>query len=170
MNCREMNTKLADLLLDPHSATSESLRHLEECGDCRDELAELRSTMALMDNWGSLEPSPFFDAKLLARLRAEQNAPPAGFFARWTSWYQYGSKYRVQPLMAGALALVILVGGGTYADLTWIAPAPQESATLHDLQSLDSNSEVFQQLDSVDQATDQQNQDSGVPSSPSSND
>ena len=40
MNCREMNTKLADLLLDPHSATSESLRHLEECGDCRDELAE----------------------------------------------------------------------------------------------------------------------------------
>ncbi len=72
--------------------------------------------------------------------------------------------------MAGALALVILVGGGTYADLTWIAPAPQESATLHDLQSLDSNSEVFQQLDSVDQATDQQNQDSGVPSSPSSND
>ena len=165
MNCREMNTKLADLLLDSHTVTSESLRHLEECADCRRELAELRATMAFMDNWESQEPSPFFDAKLLARLRAEQSAPSLGLFARWKAWYQYGSKHRLQPLMAGALALVILVGGGTYADLTWIAPAPQESATLHDLQSLDNNFEVLQQLDSVDQGADQQNQDSGVPSS-----
>jgi hypothetical protein len=170
MNCREMKMKLADLLLDPNSATSEALRHLEECGECREELAELRSTMTLMDDWATPEPSPFFDAKLLARLRAEQDAPPAGVFARWKWWFQYGSKHRMRPLMAGALGLVILVGGGTYADVAWHSSAPPESATLHDLQSLDSNAEVFQQLDSVDQATDQQNQDSGTPASSPSND
>ena len=72
--------------------------------------------------------------------------------------------------MAGALAVAILVGGGTYADHVWLSPPPQESATLHDLQSLDSNAQVFQQLDSVDQTTGQQDQDSGSPADSPSND
>jgi len=168
MNCREMNTKLAGLLLDPDSATPELRRHLEECGGCREELAELRATMALLDDWSPLEPSPFFDAKLLARLRAEQTAAPAGFFARWKWWLQYGTRLRMQQVTAGALALVLVVGGGTFADIEWRAQVPQESATLHDLQSLDSNAQVYQQLDSVDQGAGQQDQDSGSqPGSPS---
>ena len=63
MNCGEMNSKLADLLLDPGSSTLESRRHLEECAGCREELAELRSTMAFMDEWGNSGAESFLRRK-----------------------------------------------------------------------------------------------------------
>ena len=73
----------------------------------------------------------------------------------------------MQPLMAAALAVILLAGGGTYADLSWqAAHQNRESATLQDLQSLDGNAQVFQQLDSVDQA----DQDPGTQSASPTND
>jgi anti-sigma factor RsiW len=158
MSCRKMNSHLADLLLDPQSVSAESHRHVETCDECRQELAELRQAMSLMDEWAAPEVTPFFDAKLLARLRAEQQAAPASFLERMRARFLFGSSLRMQPIMAGALAIVILAGGGTYADLELRATQPQESATVHDLQSLDGNAQVFQQLDSVDQTTDSQDQ------------
>jgi hypothetical protein len=172
MDCREMKktkSKLADLLLDPQSVSPEMRHHVDGCSECRRELEELRSTMALMDAWEVPEANPFFDAKLLARVRAERDAAPAGFFERLRDRFVYGSSLRMRPLMAGALALVVLVGGGTYANLAWQASRPHESAAVRDLQVLDGNAEVFQQLDSIDQSQDQQNQDSeGSPGSPAS--
>jgi hypothetical protein len=156
MNCREMkktNSKMADLLLDPPSVSAEARLHIEACADCAGELAELRSTMSMMDEWAAPGVNPFFDAKLLARLRSEQQAQPAGFVERWKARFLYGSRLRMQPLMAGALAVILLAGGGTYADLAWQASRqPQESAAVRDLQSLDENAQVFQQLDSIDQS------------------
>jgi len=169
MNCREVNSKLADLLLDAREAPVEARRHLDGCADCRVEWSELRATMNLMDEWAAPEVNPYFDAKLLARLRGEQQARPAGFLERLRARVMYGSSFRMQPLMAGALAVVFMVGGGTYFDLEVYNQRPQESATVRDLQSLDGNSQVFQHLDSVDQTVDQQNPASGdglgVPSS-----
>jgi anti-sigma factor RsiW len=156
MNCREVNSKLADLLLDSAEAHVNARRHLEGCAGCRKELAELRATMNLMDEWAVPEVNAFFDAKLLARLRAERQATPAGFWERLRARVQYGSSMRMQPLMAGALAIIFLAGGGTYFDLAVYNQRPQESATVRDLQSLDGNYQVFQQLDSVDQTVDQQ--------------
>jgi hypothetical protein len=171
MNCRRMNSRLADILLDPHSAPVELRDHLENCADCARVLAELRLTMGLLDDWAAPEVNPFFDAKLLARLRTEQQAPPSGFFERWKARFLYGSRLRIQPLMAGALAVIILAGGGTYADLAWRGSHQiEESATLRDLQSLDGNAQVFQQLDSVDQSTAQQDQDSAPTPSSSASD
>lgn len=165
MDCRKMNSKLADMLLDPHSVPAELQRHAEECPACARELTELRATMSLMDEWATPEANPFFDAKLLARLRTEQQTSPAGFLERLKARFLYGSRLRMQPLLAGALGLVVLVGGGTYADLAWqTAHRTQESAALRDLQSLDGNAQLFQQLDSVDQSAGQQDQDSGSPS------
>jgi len=160
------------MLLDPHSASAELRDHVEECPDCARELTELRATLALMDQWATPEANPFFDAKLLARLRTEQQAPPAGFLERLKARFLYGSSLRMQPLMAGALGLVVLVGGGTYADLAWqqMGHRTQQSAALRDLQSLDGNAQVFQQLDSVDQSTAQQDPDSGTPSASPAND
>jgi hypothetical protein len=168
MNCRKVNSQLADLFLDPESAPAELRRHVEGCPACSRELTELRSTMGLLDDWAVEEANPFFDAKLMARLRAEQQAEPVGLLERWKAWLVYGSSLRMRPLMAGALAVIILAGGGTYADLAWQANHhAEESAAVRDLQSLEGNAQVFQQLDSVDQSTDQQNQDSGS-ASPSS--
>ncbi len=165
MNCRKVNSKLADLLLDPQSVPAELRQHVEECSGCSRELAELRATMGLLDEWTVPGANPFFDAKLMARLRAEQQARPAGFLERWKAWLIYGSRLRMQPLMTGALGLVVLVGGGTYADLSWQANHhADESAAVQDLQSLEGNAQVFQQLDSIDQSAGQQDQDSGSPS------
>jgi len=169
MNCRKVNSKLADLLLDPQSVSAELRRHVEECVECGRELAELRATMGLLDDWAAPEPNPFFDAKLLSRLRSEEQARPVGLWERWKARLIYGSSLRMQPLMAGALGIVVLIGGGTYADLSWQSHhSADESAAVRDLQSLDGNAQVFQQLDSVDQSASQDDQDSG-PASPSSN-
>jgi hypothetical protein len=165
MNCREMNAKLADLLLDAREASAnahlEARGHLESCAACRGELAALRATINWMDEWAAPEVNPYFDAKLMARLRAEQQACPAGFWERLRARAMYGSSLRMQPLMVGAMAVVLIVGGGAYFDLEVYNQHPQESATVRDLQSLDGNSQVFQQLDSVDQTVDQQQPGSG---------
>ncbi len=163
MNCRKVNSRLADLLLDPQSIPAEMHRHVEECAGCRRELAELRTTMGLLDDWAVPEANPFFDAKLLSRLRSEEQAKPVGFLERWKARLIFGSSLRMQPLMAGALGLIVLVGGGTYADLSWQSyHHTEESAAVRDLQSLDGNAQVFQQLDSIDQSATQDDQDSGM--------
>jgi hypothetical protein len=64
----------------------------------------------------------------------------------------YGSNLQFRPIAAGALALLLLMGGGT---AVWVQfggqpPRPQESATVHDLQLLDGNAQVYQQLNSLD--------------------
>ena len=173
MGCRETKktkSKLVDLLLDPESVPAEVRHHVEECAECRKELRELQSTMVLMDEWAAPEVNQYFDARLLARVRAEHEARPAGFFERLRDRFVYGSSLRMQPLMAGALALVVLVGGGTYANLAWQASRPHQSAAVRDLQALDGNAQVFQQLDSIDQPGDQQDQDSGASSGSPAND
>jgi hypothetical protein len=166
MNCRKVNSLLADLLLDPQSVSAELRQHVEQCPGCGRDLAELRATMGLLDDWAVPEANPFFDTKLLSRLRAEENARPVGFWERWRARLIYGSSLRMQPLMAGALGLVVLIGGGTYADLSWQSYHTDESATVRDLQSLDGDAQVFQQLDSVDQSAAQDDQNTGT-SSPS---
>ena len=163
MNCQKVNSKLADLLLDPQSVPAELRQHVEECARCSHELAELRTTMGLLDDWSVPEVNPFFDAKLLSRLRTEEQGKSVGFVERWKAHFIYGSSLRMQPLMAGALALIVLVGGGTYADLSWQShQQSDESAAVRDLQSLDGNAQVFQQLDSIDQSAAPENQDSGT--------
>ena len=47
--CTEMETKLAELLLDPDSASAKVKTHVAECDSCRKELEELRATMGLLD-------------------------------------------------------------------------------------------------------------------------
>jgi hypothetical protein len=137
---------------------------VEECTGCSRDLAELRAAMGLLDDWAVPEANPFFDAKLLSRLRSEEQAKPVGLVERWKARLLYGSGLRMQPLMAGALGLVVLIGGGTYADLSWQAHHPEESAAVRDLQSLDGNAQVFQQLDSIDQSTAPDDQHSGTAS------
>jgi hypothetical protein len=75
----------------------------------------------------------------------------------------YGSNLHLRPVAAGALALLLMMGGGTAFWMQQSAPrpTPQESATVHDLQLLDGNAQVYQQLNSLDADLDD---DSGNPS------
>lgn len=154
MNCKATRTELADLLLDPEAASTAAREHVAACADCREELAALASTMHAMDAWEAPEPSPYFDTRLAARLREEQARPPAGVWERLTARFTYSSNLHLRPMLAGALALLLMVGGGTAVVLDHARPAvPQESATVHDLQLLDGNAQVYQQLSSLDADT-----------------
>jgi len=155
-NCKMVNEKLADLLLDPHAVPAKVQAHVAECGDCQAELARLEATMALLDTWEAPEPSPYFLTRLGAKMREEREAAPAGWLAgRWArlrAGLAYGPALRVRPLAAMALTFVLLLGGGAYLGITdWMQP-PQPSplaATVHDLQTLDSNAQVLDQMDAL---------------------
>src|SRR5271157_106318 len=80
--CAGMETKLADLLLEPEAAHAEVREHAAGCEACRRELDELRATMALMDDWTATEPNPYFMTRFEARLREEKQAKPANWLER----------------------------------------------------------------------------------------
>jgi hypothetical protein len=147
-----MDAKLANLLLDPGAAPAKVRTHVEGCDRCRAELAELRATMALLDRWEGPEPSPYFMSKLAARLSEEREAEPAGWLARLRARFVYGNRTRVRPLAAMALTLLLLLGGGTYLGITdWDQPPspPGQAAVVHELQTLDSNAQLLDQLETI---------------------
>lgn len=155
-SCGKNGEYVAELLLTRDSASDASLSvaraHVESCPVCMDELVELRSTMGVMDVWSAPDPTPYFDTRLMARLRSEQAAPPAGWLERVKARFLFGSNMNLRPVAAGVLALMLVAGGGTFAGITLHQKAvPAESATVHDLQNLDRNDQLFQQLDTLDQ-------------------
>jgi hypothetical protein len=156
-NCAGMETKLADVLLDPRPAPAKVQAHVAECEQCKAELDELKATMNLLDAWEAPEPSPYFLTRLGARVREEREAAPAGWFAgamaRLRARVAYGPGLHARPLAAMALTVMLLIGGGTYLGVTdWMQPAQQpagQAAVVHDLQNLDSNAQVLDQMEAL---------------------
>jgi len=142
-HCTGMESKLADMLLDPESVPAKVKAHVAECDGCRDELAELAATMSLLDTWEAPQPSPYFMTRLDARMREERQAEPAGWFARLRARFAYGPAMHVRPLAAMALAVMLLVGGGTYLGI---------AAVVHDLQTLDNNAQLLDQMEAMSTA------------------
>lgn len=160
MICRKMETEfkslLPDLLLDRERVPAAVRAHVNECPDCSKELKSLEATMLALDAWEGVEPSPFFDARMSARMREAREEKPAGFFERLRERLLFSTNVHLRPVAAGALALMLLIGGGTYAGFQTLHPGPAvvASATVKDLQSLDENAQVFQQMNSLDQGDD----------------
>jgi len=155
-NCSGMESKLADMLLDPDAAPAKVKMHIAGCEGCRAELAELRATMALMDTWKGPEPSPYFLTKLDARMREERATAPASWPESWLARLRarlaYGPSMHVRPLAAMALAVVLLLGGGTYLGVTDGGQPPASAgqpAVVHDLQTLDNNAQLLDQLEAM---------------------
>jgi len=94
-----------DLVEAISDADSDKLTHLASCDRCRDQLADLRATRAIVSEIEVPEPSPFFWDHLSARVRdavaAEAAAPD-----RW--WQHLWSWPRVLA-PASALVAVILI-------------------------------------------------------------
>ncbi len=155
-NCAGMESKLAEMLLDPGAAPAKVQKHVADCENCRKQLADLRATMALMDTWKTPEPSPYFLSRLDARMREERASAPAGWpeswIARLRARFAYGPSMRVRPLAAMALTVVLFLGGGAYLGITdWDQPvsAPGQAAVVHDLQTLDNNAQLLDQLEAM---------------------
>jgi hypothetical protein len=159
--CAAMESKLADLLFDSPSVPAAVKLHVESCEGCRAELAALRQTMSTLDAWPAPEPNPYFMTRFEARLREEKAAPTIGWFERFKTRWMLGPQLHTRPVAAMALTVAVLVGGGAYLNSYWEQPAPkvpQTAAVVQDLQRLDSNSQLLDQLEAMDQpAPDQAN-------------
>ncbi len=151
MTCPEIKNDLAEAVFESRPLSDKARKHIGECAACATELAEMETTWKLLDEWQAPEPSAFFDAKLYARLRAEQTTAPASLFERAKAWLLYSSNLQMRQLAAGAMAAVLVIGGGTFALLDYQpVAASQTSATVRDLQSYDGNAQLFQQLNALD--------------------
>jgi hypothetical protein len=156
-NCTGMDSKLAGMLLDPNPAPAKVQTHVAECSACQGELDELKATIELLDAWQAPEPNPYFLTRLGARMREERQAAPAGWFAsriaRIRASIAYGPGLHARPLAAVTLAVMLLLGGGTYlgvSDIWMQAPqASPQANVVHDLQTLDENAQVLDQLQSL---------------------
>ena len=151
MNCKDCQSVFLDLLLDPGAPANSAARsHIESCAECRQEFKSLEATFALLDDWKAPEPSPYFDQKLAVRLREEQALAPAGWFERLKSRLLFNTGKQFRPALAGVLALALLVGGGTFANVSgFLRSTPPTSATVEDLQLIDKNEQALQTMDQL---------------------
>jgi hypothetical protein len=151
MNCRTIHDQLPDVALGLTPVPPEVEIHLGECRECGETLEALRSTMNLLDEWTAPEPSAFWDVRMQARLREEQQKASAG----WLQWFR-------RPALSMAAALCLVVGIGFYQAgrflhdgdnppaVTMIHVVPPTGTAVADLQYLDKNSDLLQNFDALD--------------------
>jgi anti-sigma factor RsiW len=119
--------------------------HLRACPACFNKLEEMRKTIALLDEWTAPEPSPYFDTRLLARLREEMAKPQPGWLQRFRA-----------PALALSFALLMMVVGG----VSWYGRTPEApplaqipaapGTAVGDLQALDKNHDLYADFDILD--------------------
>ena len=164
MDCKTFQDELPELVLTPGAtASTAAVAHLKVCPPCTEEYLSFQETFRTLDAWVTPEPTPYFDQKLAVRLREEQAAPRMGWLERLTTSVQLNTGRNFRPMVAGALALALIVGGGSVVGVNSFQQiqAPQTSATVQDLQILDRNDQALQQLDRLQQA----DGDGGAPAS-----
>ena len=148
MSCTQVREHLLDLEAGQAPAAVEA--HLRSCAACAAELAALRRTMALLDEWRVPEPSPYFGTRLRARLRAEA-AAPAGWWAMLR-----------RPVMALAATLIVAAavmihGGRSVHNLPQtVAVAAQPGTAVGDLESLDKNHDLLANIELLDEVSSEQ--------------
>ncbi len=155
-NCAECQERLPDLLLDPNSVPAPIKAHSETCTICSGELGGLLATYAALDEWTAPEPSAYFDTRLRARVREASTAPPEGLFERMRSFVLFSTGRHLRPALAGALALALIVSGGSFLEMHGLHMGGDNkmSATVNDLKLLDNNAQALQQMDLLDDASD----------------
>ena len=157
MKCEKLQGYLPDMIFDSTRVPAEAMQHVKECAACAGELKELQKTMQLLDDWKAPEPSPYFDTRLSVRLREARESEAPGWLEKLRFHFLFGSNLHLRPAVAAAFALLVIVSGGSYFGIvslnqTVAPPHPQAvSATVNDLELLDSNAQTLQQLASFDE-------------------
>jgi predicted anti-sigma-YlaC factor YlaD len=149
-NCNDIRERMPDVAAGFNAPTADESQHLATCAACAEQLKEMRATMALLDEWQTPEPSPYFDVRLQARLREEMAKPQAG----WLQWFR-------RPVLAAALTVLMGIGVGLFVTRnSWIGdegkPAVAElsdtgpGTAVSDLQALDKNNDLYADFDVLD--------------------
>ncbi len=153
MKCGNIREELMETVLSgPDLATAAVQEHLAVCPVCAQEVASLRQAMSLLDEWQAPEPSPYFSARLRARMREEHASQSAG----WLAWLR-------RPAVLTAAAALMAVGVGMLEGAHWKGErqqivvardtvTPVTASAVGDLQYLDSNADLFSDFDALDDA------------------
>jgi hypothetical protein len=163
VKCEKLQAYFPDIIFDPARVPAEAMQHVKECPGCAGELKELQATMQLLDGWKAPEPSPYFDTRMAVRLREARESEAPGWLERLRLHFLFGSNMHLRPAVAAVFALLVIVSGGSYIGVQSFNHAaaphhqPTVSATVNDLELLDSNAQTLQQLASFDET----NADSG---------
>lgn len=120
--------------------------HFQACESCAIEAKELSSLLKLLDEWQAPEPSPYFDTRLRARLRAEsEDSKPLWEVVRSLG---LGWRFALASLLAGFLIVFgFFSAGPTRPVSTTFASGPSAVA---DLQILDRDADLLSELNSLD--------------------
>ncbi len=152
VNCSEIRESMLEVAsgTKPSPAMAD---HLLACSVCATELAEFRQTMAMLDEWQVPEPSPYFDTRLMARVREQQTL--AATRKGWLGWMW-------KPVLGAAMATAMLAGVAVYRQST--TPPPQQAAikpvvsvpadrgtAVADLQALDESRQSYSDFEVLDE-------------------
>ena len=154
-NCKEIREAVLEAAIAEQPVRSDLREHMEGCAGCRQEWESMRDTMALLNTWEAPEPSPFFDTKLNARLRAEAEAAPLSWRGRIRAAL-FNLRERPlgwRPLTAAALAVAMAAGISIYqfsSQPITTASAENGACAVVDLQDLDNNQQLLNQLSILD--------------------
>src|SRR5689334_2934898 len=143
MNCNDVRENLIELLTDG-PADPQVTTHLSQCVTCTEELASMRKTMALLDEWEAPEPSPYFLTRMRAHVKEEREQAPA---TKWVAWLR-------RPVLAVSLATMIAAGGLAYrltvgTQVPGPDAGPQPGTAVADIDSLDKNHDLILDTDLV---------------------
>lgn len=154
MKCEKIREMMPDLASGLVKVTPEIKGHLDGCGACAGKLEELRRTMALLDEWRTPEPSPYFDVRLQARLREEMAKPQVG----WMGWFR-------RPVLATALTVLMAIGIGLFlgkgdgiyrsannvvASNDAASQVAEPGTAVGDLSALDKNHDLYSDFELLD--------------------
>jgi anti-sigma factor RsiW len=153
MKCKQVQEQFLGLA----SASPAIDEHIRGCAECAQKLAEFRQTMSLLDEWKSPEVSPYFDARLQARLREVEEPRTLGAWLRDAISPFTATGRRV----ALGIAMVLLLGVGValfepshpvqIANQTSEPPRVAKTGTaVSDLQALDKNADMFENFAMLD--------------------
>lgn len=142
MNCNEVRENLVVLLAEGRTDPAVAA-HVHQCSVCTEEMESFRRTLALLDEWESPEPSPYFLTRLRAHI-SEEKAKPAvtGVFA----WMR-------RPTMAISMAAVLVAGAILYRVAINEPPQQQPGPAVADIEALERNHEVLVNTDLIDEMT-----------------
>jgi hypothetical protein len=154
MNCNQIHELLPDLAAGMEASPPAVTQHIASCADCAARLSELQKTMALLDEWQTPEPSPYFDTRLQARLREEMARPVAAWsWLRRPAWaMSFAAVVFAGALTVGVVNKSYFVETGTIATTAPSLGLPVEPGTaVGDLQALEKNDELYADFDVLDQ-------------------
>lgn len=147
MKCNEVCELMPDLAAGLDTITPEVGDHLKNCAACAGKLEKVRQTLALLDEWQVPAPSPYFDTRLMARVREEK-----GQASGWWQWLR-------KPALAVSLAVLMVMsvtlfrsdaGFGKHGDGQVATVVAEPGSAVGDLTAMDKNSELYSDFDVLD--------------------